>query len=262
MRRTFGFSFQYLVAFLLALVIAMSEAAESSIEKIRQDAFGSWLVDIDGETRTRTLNIKGAEKNRDGSWELDATYGWSDGEQTPVKAELTAKPHGYSLQLTTQVGSVISAEFDGAASFIGSFTGSSGKARPARLERYSIDEISKRVAKQIDALMKAGAPGPDVPAECASMYGGWTGSWNVGEGQQWLWIAKIDSKCVAKYQFGRAGYRGPFRSGEIKNGVLRTSGAENGSISWERHADDLWASYLGPQGVSNTVYKKVALETK
>jgi YHS domain-containing protein len=109
---------------------------------------GPWLVDVDGETRTRTLNIRGAEKRPDGVWVLDSTYGWTDGRQTAVTTELIVKPNGYRLQLTTQANSVISAEYSGPALFSGTFTWSSGKVRTVRLERMSGEEISKRAAAQ------------------------------------------------------------------------------------------------------------------
>ncbi len=253
-----------LFAFLLfTLLISASQAADINIEKIRQDVFGSWVVHVVGEARTRTLNIKGAEKGRSGGWDLDATYGWSDGNHTAVKAELIGKPDGYSLQITTQANSRIVVDHDGAESFKGNFRWSSGKTSEARLQRLSSEEISKRAAKETGAIKAAMTPpGPDVPASCASMFGGWAGNWGIHGGQQWLWIVSIDATCMAKYQIGRSGYRGPYDTAQIKNGVLTTAGAEGGTISWERQGDDLRAFYRGSAGTTTAVHKKIQPEAK
>lgn len=146
MLRTFGGRFQILVG--LLLVVAISAAADTSIERFQRDLVGSWIVDVEGETRTRTLNIRGAERRADGVWVLDSTYGWTDGRQSAVTAQLTVKPDGYSLQLTTQADSVISAHYSSPALFSGTFTWSSGKARAVRLERMSDEGIGKRAAAQ------------------------------------------------------------------------------------------------------------------
>ena len=88
----------------------MSGAADINIEKIQKDLFGSWIVDVKGETRTRTLNIKGAEMGQDGVWVLDPTYGWTDGAQTAVSAKLIVKADSCRLLLTTQSSSLIAAD--------------------------------------------------------------------------------------------------------------------------------------------------------
>jgi hypothetical protein len=253
------------VALLFVLVVAKSEAADTKIENIQKDFIGSWIVDVDGEKRTRTLNIKRAEQKRDGVWTLDATYGWTDGGQTAVSVELIAKPEGYRLQLTTQANSLISADYSGTALFTGTFTWSSGKVRPVRLERLSAEEISERAANLRVSRMRSAIklPGPDVPAECAALVGGWTGHWGIHGGEQWLWVVQVDTNCVAKYQIGRTGYGGPFETAQIRKGVLSTAGALNGTIYWERHGDELWAHYWGPGGITTSaVHKKIQIETK
>lgn len=264
MLRTFSCRFRIVVAVLFALTVAMSEAADTNIDNIQKDFVGSWIVEVDGEARTRTLNIKAVERKRDGVWILDSTYGWTDGGQTTVNAELITKPEGYRLQLTTQANSLISAEYSGTALFSGTFTWSSGKVRPVRLERLSREEISNRAANLTASRMRSAIklPGPDVPAECASLVGGWTGHWGIHGGEQWLWVVEVDTNCVAKYQIGRTGYWGPFKSAEIRKGVLSTAGAEDGTIQWSRHGDELWASYSGPSGRTNAVHRKIKIETK
>lgn len=105
-------------------------------------------------------------------------------------------------------------------------------------------------------------PGNDVPASCASLVGGWTGHWGNHGGEQWIWIVQVDSNCIAKYQIGRTGYRGPFEVAEIRNGVLTNAGAQGGTINWKRHGDELWASYSGPSGSTGAVHKKIQIEAK
>jgi YHS domain-containing protein len=137
MLRNLSCGFQILVALLLVSVVVISAAADSDIEKFQKDIVGSWIVDVVGDTRTRTLNIRGGERRPDGVWVLDATYGWTDGGQSAVRAQLIAKPDGYSLQLTTPApgNSLISAEYSGPALFSGTFTWSPGKTKAVRLER-------------------------------------------------------------------------------------------------------------------------------
>ena len=129
------------VAALLLSYVSVCAAADVGTTKIREDVVGHWLVDIQGEARSRTLNVMGVEGVRPGEFALEATYGWSDARQTPIKASLSVKPEGYRLVLTTQADSVLDAGSTGATTFIGTFRWKNGKEQPAKLERVSKEKL-------------------------------------------------------------------------------------------------------------------------
>jgi hypothetical protein len=242
------------------LVIAADATAETTVEKVQKDVVGSWIVAVDGEARTRTLNIKGAEPGRDGVWNLDCTYGWTDDRQTSVSANLIIKPDGYRLDLTTQANSRISADYSGADRFSGTFAPSSGKARPVTLERMSTEEISRRAtelrASRAQSAIKM--PAADVQARCAAFVGRWTGNW-PGFGPTWLTVAEVNANCIAKCTNRSTpnlpDY--PLQSCEIKDGVLARSKPE-GMEYYELRGDELWARFAPNFGPTNsTVFRRL-----
>lgn len=170
-----------LVAFVLVTIATTGKAQDVNAARVQKDILGSWIVDVVGETRTRTLNVKGAEPGRDGVWILDSTYGWTDGNHTPISGKLVVKPEGYSIVLTTQANSVISADYSKDAQFLGTFIWSSGKVAAASLERLSAAQIGDRASALKFARMKAAikTPGPGVSAKCAAWLGGWEGRWTT-----------------------------------------------------------------------------------
>ena len=262
-RRSLAF-FLVLLSLSIGTINVAWGATEIDIKKIQQDLIGGWIVEIVGEKRTRTLTIRGAEKKQDGAWLLDALYGWSDGGQSAVKAEILAKPDGYKLELTTQAASVLVAESTSIDSFSGTFTWRSGSVRSVKLDRTSDEALQKRAAELTASLQQAAikAPGQDVPAMCAGFHGGWTGRWGYGVGEEWLWVAQVDADCVARYRFGRTGYNGPFGTAQIRNGVLSTPCAQGGTCSFERHGDDLWGRWSGGSGTNPITLRKVQIEAK
>jgi hypothetical protein len=255
--------FLVVAGFICLLVAPLSHAADAVAENIQKDLVGSWIVDVDGESRSRTLNIKGAEKKRDGAWVLDSTYGWTDGTQTPVSAELIARPDGYRIHLTTQANSQISADSSGTALFDGTFTPSSGNVRPVTLQRVSDEELRKRTADLTASRIRSAMrqPSADVPARCAGFAGGWTGKWPY-YGQSWLWVVDVDANCFAKVAHrSTSEFPGAFSSVQIKEGVLAIRGSQ-GTNFFELHSDQLWARYAGTDGNNNTLFQKIPLGEK
>lgn len=249
------------VLFMLSVSIAAKcLAADPADERMRKQMIATWIVEVQGEARTRTLNITNGEKKEDGTWVLDATYGWSDTRQTSVEAKLTTLADRFKLELTTQANSVILAEGSDLQKLVGTFKVRSGAVKQVALAQISADALVKRIAANKPVIIQ---PKPDVPAECAAFPGGWTGHWGIHGGEQWLWIVEVDSACVAKYQIGKWGFGGPFDTAVIQKGVVTTAGAQGGKIDWTRHGDELWASYSGPGGISTSaVHKKVQIEAK
>lgn len=249
--------------FTASLIATSSGAADANLSRIEREMFASWIVEVQDEGRTRTLHIKGAEPRQDGGFDLDALYGWTDTRQTTIKARLNVEQNRYKLTLTTQANSIIVAESTDPSSMTGTFTLSSGVSKPIKLTRVTQDALS-----QIQKDVAAGAsraivqPGPDVPAECASLIGGWNGHWGSGYGEEWLWIVQVDASCTAKYRFGRSGYWGPFTTAEIRKGVLSTPCAQGGTCSFNRNGEELWGNWYGPGGSNSIVLKKVPIENK
>jgi hypothetical protein len=249
MPRKISQCFKIIVILLSLSVSTRSAAADPDIERIQRDLITSWIVDVDGETRTRTLNIRGAEKRQDGFWVLDATYGWTDGGQSAVNAELIVKSDGYRLKLTTQADSQISAENSGVGPFTGTFRWKSGAESPVKLVRAS---DADRMSAQSLAIVQ---PAPDVPASCASFVGGWTGNWDFG--QRWLWIVEVDRNCIAKYSYPPQVPRS-VKTTEIKQGVLSFScGTHGGTCFFQEHGGEIWGRYGGTDGFNTAVFKRI-----
>lgn len=251
--------FRACAAILCGLVAVLAHAAGSSLDEIRKDLLGSWIVAVDGEARTRTLVIKGVEPGQDGAWNLDAEYGWTDDSQTAVGAKLTIKAEGYRLDLTTQANSRISADLSGADRFGGTFTPSSGKAKPATLERVSSEELGRRVAALTASREKAviKQPAADVPAACAAFVGRWVGTW-PGYGRTWLSVVEVGANCIARCN-NRSVPALPdsFQTCEIKDGVLSRRKPE-GMEYYLLRGDELWARFEPTFGPTNsTVFRRL-----
>lgn len=243
---------------LLTSMSASSIANDSGIDAVKREFVGSWIVEVEGEARTRTLNVMSVKLIQDGAWVLDSTYGWTDGGQTPVSTRVTVKPGGYLLVLTTQANSVISAHYESPSNLRGLFTWSSGRARAVKLERLSTDEIAKRAellaSSRIRSTIKP--PSADVPASCAAFLGGWTGHW-PWYGQTWLWVVEVDATCAAKCTNRTTSvFPDSFQPCEIKDGVLARSKPE-GMEYYEVRGDELWARYVPTIGNPNSaVFKR------
>ena len=79
---------------------AFGQAATT--EKLSTDLIGSWLVSVAYEGRTRLLKITEVSQGSGDTFSLSAVYGWSDGNQTPVKAEVTQTAKERKLTIITQ----------------------------------------------------------------------------------------------------------------------------------------------------------------
>lgn len=258
MMRTPHFYREAMVFLCLAALANDCLAAADDLDRIKQDIVGSWLVDVDTEKRLRTLNITGAEAGPDGTWTLENTYGWTDGDHSSISARLTVKPESYSLQLTTKANVQVLAEYAGANTFKGTFDWNNGKTRKVRLDRLLAEEMASRtvIAKTVRMQSIFKPPGVNVPAACAGFLGGWTGIW-PGYGQTWLWVVDVNADCVAKCT-NRSTSAMPdhFQACEIKEGVLSRSKPE-GMEYYELRGAELWARFAPTTGAQNTaVFKK------
>ena len=254
MRRTIRWCLSIVVVVLPFFATQATAAADAEIEKLQQALVSSWLVEVQGEARTRTLNIGGLEKQSDGVWRLDATYGWSDARQTPVKTSLIVLPSSYRLELVTQANSAISSESFDLKSFAGTFTLRSGSSKQIAITRATAEEIAKHVSAVVSkAIIK---PGPEVPAVCAAFVARWKGRWAQGNfGDQWLWLSEVDANCVVKYYYSDTPeLPNSYKRAEIKDGRFSflCNRSTNGTCVFTRHGDDLWANYSNPSGGTNS----------
>lgn len=244
-----------MVAIGLALMFlgTASAHAQSTLVQMRAELLSGWLVTVEGENRTRTLRILGVEQKDAGKFLLEAVYGWTDGNQTAVKAEINQTDLERKLFVTTQPGSKIAATQGPDGSFAGTFTSVNGQVKGLMLDKLSGAELLK-AATRINAAPAIEMPAGNVPVACAPFAGGWTGNW--GFGQRSLWVVGIDAECKAKYSYSPKTRE--FKVADIANGVLSfPCGATGGTCYFENHGDDLWGRYSGLDGTNNSIFKKV-----
>lgn len=101
------------------------------------DVIDSWLVSVDGEPRRRIFRIFGIMQKPGGSIGLEATYGWAEGRQSPVEAEIAPSPEGRRLTLTTPAKSLIVATQTADGSFRGTISGSNYGPKGVTLSRMA-----------------------------------------------------------------------------------------------------------------------------
>ena len=102
---------KWLVGFALAVFgIGLSGAAYAQTNPSAQAEalLGVWKVTVEGETRQRTLALKGTPRSEGQAVAVDGLYGWSD-SSGPVKiaASVTETAAGVEVQFTGTGGSKI-----------------------------------------------------------------------------------------------------------------------------------------------------------
>lgn len=144
----------------------------------------------------------------------------------------------------------------------GRYSGSDGE-NSASLQRVQLsgDSLAALRAEQKAASVIT-APAADVPASCASFFGGWTGTWSQGGfGAQWLRIVSVDAKCIAKFTYSSSKtIMNDFQTAEIKQGELSfvCNKSTGGTCVFERHGAELWGSYSNSGGGRNNgVFRKI-----
>lgn len=231
--------------------------AQPSLTQLKTELVSAWLVTVDGEERTRTLKVTEVEQKDFGIFPLEAVYGWTDGNQTPVRAEINQSGQERTLLLTTQPGSKIAATQRSDGNFIGTFTSTSGQTKGLKIEKVSDESLQARMAA--NASRASGMivePGSDVPKECAAFSGRWTGSW-PNYGQTWLWVVEVGANCVAKcMSWTTSAVPTRFQSCDIKDNVLVRQ-KPDGMEHYELRGDELWARYAYMGGQNSAVFRKL-----
>ncbi|MFZ1627060.1 MAG: hypothetical protein WAT81_04625, partial [Candidatus Moraniibacteriota bacterium] len=99
----------------------------------------SWLVTIDGETKTRTLQIASATPTSDGALLLEATYGLTSGGMYPAQAQMNQGSGQRQLTLVTAANSTIIATEQSDGSFRGTFSPKHGGAKSVVISGLNSD---------------------------------------------------------------------------------------------------------------------------
>lgn len=238
----------------------MATAQQKTFEQIKAEMISSWVVAVEGESRTRTIKISAASLQPDSSVRLDAVYGWIDGNQTAISASLVQSGQDVKLLLTTQAGSNVKATHTSDGLFVGTFTPTNGAAKPVKIQKVSNDELQTKI-DAVKATMGGVivAPGPDVPKDCAAFSGRWAGNW-PGYGRTWLWVAQVSAICIAKCtqpDTADIPNKNRFQFCDITDKVLVLKGSA-ATLSYELHGDELWARYVSSSGQqNNTVFRKL-----
>lgn len=243
---------------MLALVffVAGSVHAQSTLSQLQSDTVSSWLGTIEGDAKGRTLRIKGVSQKTDEIFVLEADYGFFDGKQTSIKAEISQIGQERKLTLVTQSDSLIVATQAPNGAFVGTFTLKNGVTKPIRIDKISETDLQVKVSAAQRSASVLTPPEADVPATCAAFFGLWSGVWSQGNfGTLWLRVAGVDANCIAKITYSG----GIIETTEIKQGVLSflCNKSTRGTCNFERHGDDLWGSYHNPAGgTNNGVFRK------
>ncbi len=242
---------------LIVLVLPGISSAQKTITQLQTELLSSWLVTVEGEDRTRTLRISGASAKSDGTLLLEAVYGWSDENQTPVTASLIQSGQDVKLLFTTQPGSKVATVQTSNETFEGTFTATNGSVSRVKIEKVSDEALQTRIAAaKTRAAGMIVEPGPDVPKECAAFSGRWTGRWPYYS-QTWLWVVEVGANCVAKcMSWSTSAVPNTFQSCEIKNNVLVRQ-KPDGMEHYALRGDELWARYVYSGGQNNAVFRRL-----
>ena len=134
-------------AALLLVFSAGAALAQSTLEQLQKELVAPWLVTIEGggDKRLLILRILGLAQKADGSFFVDATYGWIDGQPAPVRAELKQAGGQRRLQFITAAESVFEATGSGDRAFAGAVTERNRTPRPIRLEKLSEADLQMKM---------------------------------------------------------------------------------------------------------------------
>lgn len=141
----------------LALLFAVQAPvahAQRSLEQLRQELIASWLMTVEGEKRTSLLTLSEIAQESEGSYLLNARYGWTDGVQAIVRIELIQNAQDLRLILRTSAGALISVRRTSPDGFEGTLKPGRGAEKAVRLERLADDQLQEKIKESKAAAMK------------------------------------------------------------------------------------------------------------
>lgn len=237
-------------------------AADLGPEAAANAVVSAWLVRVEGEPKTRTLIVKGAEKGLGGSATLDADYGLTESGQSKVKSELALRDNAYVLEFVTQAGTVVTLRGVGSDEMSGTFKYSNGKVSPVTLSRLSPEAFERVSMEAVGRRVMVASP--NAPAACSGLLGGWLGTWTQGSrNTARLWVVEADASCNVKYSQERSprGFAVANASGGSLSFVCNSS--TGGTCVFKRSGDEMYANYSNLQGgINAAVLKRVNAEIK
>lgn len=137
---------------LLALQATVAQA-QSSLAQLRQDLIAPWLMTVQGEKRTYLLTISEIAQEAEGSFLLNASYGFTDGVHRIVRIELIQSAQERRLIVRTPGGGLISVRQLPGGNFEGAVRSAKGGEKPVRLERLAEDQVAEKAKESRAALM-------------------------------------------------------------------------------------------------------------
>jgi hypothetical protein len=159
----------------VALALPLQLSADSPAEILTKRLVGRWLVVVEGESRTRTLEVRKIKQETDGSSVVDAAYGWSDGKLGKASLEAAVRDGRVEITLTTGPGNVLTASEVMDERLDGVFTYTkSGKTKAASLEYTGAVQPRPRYGLKPESVVTVVYVGA---ADCPTCR-----FWEIGEG--------------------------------------------------------------------------------
>jgi PQQ-dependent catabolism-associated CXXCW motif protein len=138
---------------LLVAVQAPIAQAQRSLAQLRQELVAPWLVTVEGEKRTSLLTIKEIAQESEGSYLLNATYGWTDGVQPIVRIELIQSAQDLRLMVRTPTGALVFLRRTSQGEFDGTLKSNRAADKAVRLERLAEDQLQEKAKESRAAAM-------------------------------------------------------------------------------------------------------------
>jgi len=138
--------YRFLIQVLFTIGFTTVAHAQNTLSQWQTQLVSPWVVTVEGEARLRSLRILGVGQKTQETFLVDATYGWIDGEQVQVRAEVSEVSNQRRLQLTTPAATIIVATQSPDGSFTGTFTPKKGAAKTVKLEQVSEQQMQIRTA--------------------------------------------------------------------------------------------------------------------
>ena len=143
--RQFFLAFRYLLIIVMMARVdaASAQSGQPAALPLQSSLIASWIVTVSDEPRQRNLIIRDLVTGSNGTFLLDATYGWLDAKLTQVRGEIIQLNQERRLELVTPADSKIVARQLTDGSFTGTLTSRNGIAKTVKLERLDSVAIIK-----------------------------------------------------------------------------------------------------------------------
>ncbi len=140
------------MAMLFALHAPVAQA-QRSLAQLQQELTGPWLAAVEGETRTSLLTIREIAQESEGSYLMNATYGWTDAVQPIVRIEVIQSTQELRLIVRTSAGALISVRRTPQGDFEGTLKSGRSAEKPVRLVKLSDNQLQEKVKESRAASM-------------------------------------------------------------------------------------------------------------